>query len=150
KKFIIMLLGRASGELPRSLLQSRLEKMFSTWVPRRVLTQRDLARSRTFSTTDQVKPRLRIAHLRRQLNLVNLRTSGGSHSQLIRAWGEDVRQIVNPLIAPGVALALCNPFLAAALAGNAQAFGEFGAIGNEWQDFMRQRLKEDVALWDRL
>ncbi len=56
----------------------------------------------------------------------------------------------NIFMTPGVALALWNPFLAGALAGNTQAFGEFGTIANEWQNFMSRRLKEDVGLFHRL
>src|SRR5262245_15678894 len=59
-------------------------------------------------------------------------------------------QSANMLMAPGVALTLWNPFLAGALAGNTQAFGEFGTIANEWQDFVSRRLKEDVAFLQRL
>ena len=64
--------------------------------------------------------------------------------------GADADRSANMFTAPGVALALWNPFLTGTLAGNAQAFGEFGAIANEWQDFIGRRLKEDVALCQRL
>jgi hypothetical protein len=39
-----------------------------------------------------------------------------------------------------------NPFLA----GDAEALGGFGTIAREWQDFVARRLKEDVALVQRL
>ncbi len=56
----------------------------------------------------------------------------------------------NIFMAPGVALTLWQPFLAGAVAGNTQAFGEFSTIANEWRDFMSRRLKEDVGLFQRL
>jgi hypothetical protein len=59
-------------------------------------------------------------------------------------------QGANMFMAPGVALALWNPFLTGALTGNTQAFGEFGTIAREWQNFVNRRLKEDVALFQRL
>jgi hypothetical protein len=39
-----------------------------------------------------------------------------------------------------------NPFLAA----DVEALGGFGTIAREWQDFVGRRLKEDVALMQRL
>jgi hypothetical protein len=39
-----------------------------------------------------------------------------------------------------------NPFLAA----DGEALGGFGTIAREWQDFVGRRLKEDVALMQRL
>ena len=43
-----------------------------------------------------------------------------------------------------------NPFLAGALKGNAQAHHGFGTIASEWQDFVGRRLREDIALMQRL
>ncbi len=43
-----------------------------------------------------------------------------------------------------------NPFLAGALDESTQALGEFNTIAREWQDFVGRRLKEDVALLQRL
>jgi len=43
-----------------------------------------------------------------------------------------------------------NPLLASALGGNAQAQEGFGTIASEWQDFVQRRLKEDLALMQRL
>ena len=51
---------------------------------------------------------------------------------------------------PALALSTWNPFLAAALKGNAQAQEGFGTIASEWQDFVARRLKEDFALFERL
>jgi hypothetical protein len=39
-----------------------------------------------------------------------------------------------------------NPFLGL----NADALGGFGALAREWEDFVSRRLKEDVALVQRL
>jgi hypothetical protein len=57
-------------------------------------------------------------------------------------------QGANLFMAPGVALTMWNPFLAGALDGN--VLGELGTIANEWQDFVSRRLKEDLALLQRL
>jgi hypothetical protein len=54
------------------------------------------------------------------------------------------------LMAPRIALALWNPFLAGALNGSTQALGEFRTVAVEWQDFVRRRLTEDAALLERL
>lgn len=64
--------------------------------------------------------------------------------------GATAGQSANILEAPGIALTIWNPFLAVALSGNAQALGELGTITDEWQDFVSRRLKEDVALLQRL
>jgi hypothetical protein len=48
------------------------------------------------------------------------------------------------------ALSVWNPFLAAALNGNAQAREGFGAIAREWQGFVAARLQEDTKLMQRL
>ena len=49
-------------------------------------------------------------------------------------------------VAPGLALMMWNPFLT----GDVEALGAFGTIAGEWQDFVGRRLKEDVALVERL
>ena len=56
----------------------------------------------------------------------------------------------NMFLAPVLALSMWNPFLAGALKGNAQAHEGFGMIASEWQDFVGRRLKEDMALMQRL
>jgi hypothetical protein len=43
-----------------------------------------------------------------------------------------------------------NPFLAGALRGNAQIHEGFGEVASEWHDFVGRRLKENVALMQRL
>jgi phasin protein len=48
--------------------------------------------------------------------------------------------------APGVALTVWNPFLGL----NADALGGFNTLAREWEDFVGRRLKEDVALVQRL
>lgn len=48
--------------------------------------------------------------------------------------------------APGLAPTMWNPFLGL----NADALGGFGALAREWEDFVSRRLKEDVALVQRL
>jgi hypothetical protein len=53
-------------------------------------------------------------------------------------------------MAPRIALALWNPFLAGALNGSTQALGELRTVAVEWQDFVRRRLTEDAALLERL
>jgi hypothetical protein len=40
--------------------------------------------------------------------------------------------------------------LTEALKGNAQAHEGFGAIASEWQEFLVRRIKEDMALMQRL
>jgi phasin protein len=64
-------------------------------------------------------------------------------SRIQRSAG-DAGQSANPF------LAMWNPFMAGARDGNPQALGEFGTIAAEWQDFVSRRLKEDVALVERL
>ena len=56
----------------------------------------------------------------------------------------------NPLLAPAVAASLWNPFLTAALKGNAQAQNGFGTVASEWQDFVGHRIQEDIALMQRI
>jgi hypothetical protein len=53
-------------------------------------------------------------------------------------------------LAPVLALGMWNPFLTEALRGNAQANEGFGAIASEWQEFLGRRMKEDMALMQRL
>ena len=53
-------------------------------------------------------------------------------------------------LAPVLALGMWNPFLTEALKGNAQAHESFGAIVSEWQEFLGRRMKEDMALMQRL
>jgi hypothetical protein len=48
--------------------------------------------------------------------------------------------------AAGLGPMLWNPFLGA----DAEALGAFGTIAREWQDFVGRRVKEDVALVQRL
>jgi hypothetical protein len=62
--------------------------------------------------------------------------------------GANVDQNANILMAPGIALTTWNPFLAGAL--NSQGLEELGTIADEWQGFVGRRLKEDVALLQRL
>ena len=59
-------------------------------------------------------------------------------------------QTQNMFLAPALALSAWNPFLAAALKGNAQAHEGFGTIASEWQGFVARRLQEDMALMQRL
>lgn len=49
-------------------------------------------------------------------------------------------------LAPALALMMWNPFLA----GDAEALGALGTVAHEWQEFLGRRLKEDVALVQRL
>jgi hypothetical protein len=56
----------------------------------------------------------------------------------------------NMLLTPALAASMWNPFLAAALKGNAQAQEGFGTIASEWQDFVGHRVQEDIALMQRL
>ncbi len=69
----------------------------------------------------------------------NLRPNGGNGDQSH-----------NMFLAPVLALSMWNPFLASALGGNPQAQEDFGTIATEWQDFVERRLKEDLALMQRL
>ena len=62
----------------------------------------------------------------------------------------DPRQSADILMAPVVTLAMWNPFLSGAVHGNTPALGELGTIADEWQQFVGGRLKEDVALLQRL
>src|SRR5262245_58460687 len=59
-------------------------------------------------------------------------------------------QSCNVFLAPALAWNAWNPFLAAALRGNAQAQEGFGTIASEWQGFVGHRLQEDIALMQRL
>jgi hypothetical protein len=54
------------------------------------------------------------------------------------------------LMAPLIAFNVWNPFLAGAVHGNTQALGDLSTIADEWQNFLSRRLKEDVALLQRL
>jgi len=56
----------------------------------------------------------------------------------------------NLFLAPALAWNACNPFLAAALKGNAQAREGLGTIASEWQGFVGHRLQQDIALMQRL
>ncbi len=62
----------------------------------------------------------------------------------------DPRQSADILMAPVMALAMWNPFLSGAVHGNTPALGELGTMADEWQQFVSGRLKEDVALLQRL
>jgi hypothetical protein len=53
-------------------------------------------------------------------------------------------------LASALHLARGNPFLAAAVKGNAQTHEGFGTIASEWQGFVAHRLQEDMALMQRL
>jgi hypothetical protein len=53
-------------------------------------------------------------------------------------------------LAAALAASMWNPFLAAALKGNAQAQEGFGTIVSEWQEFVRHRIQEDITLMQRL
>jgi hypothetical protein len=64
--------------------------------------------------------------------------------------GNGIEQIQNMLLAPALAFGAWNPFLAAALKGNAQTHEGFGTIASEWQRFVAHRLQEDMALMQRL
>jgi len=54
------------------------------------------------------------------------------------------------VLTPALTFGAWNPFLAAALKGNAQAHEGFGTLASEWQGFVAARLQEDVALMQRL
>jgi hypothetical protein len=56
----------------------------------------------------------------------------------------------NVFLAPALAASMWNPFLAAALKGNAQAQEGFGTIASEWRDFVGHRIQEDITLMQRL
>jgi hypothetical protein len=64
--------------------------------------------------------------------------------------GAQAAQSVSTFMAPGAALSMWNPFLAGAFDGNTQALEEINRITGEWRDFVSHRLKEDVALLQRL
>jgi hypothetical protein len=70
--------------------------------------------------------------------------------RIARATAGNADQSQSVLLAPALAFSMWNPFLAGALRGNAQMHEGFGAIASEWQDFVGRRLKEDVALMQRL
>jgi hypothetical protein len=71
-------------------------------------------------------------------------------SRIARANVGKDDQSQNMLLAPALAFSMWNPFLAGALRGNAHIHEGFGTIASEWQDFVGRRLKEDVALMQRL
>jgi hypothetical protein len=62
----------------------------------------------------------------------------------------DPGQSADILMTPVIALTMWNPFLSGAVHGNTRALGELGTIADEWQHFVSGRLKEDVALLQRL
>jgi len=67
-----------------------------------------------------------------------------------RQNGSNGDQSHNVFLAPVLAFSMWKPFLTSALGGNAQAQESFGTIASEWQDFVQRRLKEDLALMQRL
>ena len=67
-------------------------------------------------------------------------------NQFKRSGAGGAGHIQNIPFAAGLAPMLWNPFLSA----DAEALGAFGTIAREWQDFVGRRLKEDVALVQRL
>jgi hypothetical protein len=67
-----------------------------------------------------------------------------------RGFAANGGQGPNAFLAPALALGMWNPFLAAALKGNAQAQEGLTTIASEWQDFVGRRLNEDFALVQRL
>jgi hypothetical protein len=68
-----------------------------------------------------------------------------SHQFKRRSAGDGGHTPSAPL-APALALMMWNPFLS----GNAEALGALGTVTHEWQEFLGRRLKEDVALVQRL
>jgi Phasin protein len=66
--------------------------------------------------------------------------------QFKRGGAGNAGQIPNIPLPPGFALMTWNPFLT----GDAEALGGFGTIAREWHNFVGRRLKEDVALVQRL
>jgi hypothetical protein len=64
--------------------------------------------------------------------------------------GTSAAQGANIFMAPGAALSMWNQILAGARDGDSEPFGELGRIAGEWQDFVGRRLREDVALLQRL
>jgi hypothetical protein len=71
-------------------------------------------------------------------------------NRIPRQSGSNGDQSHNVFLAPVLAFSMWNPLLASALGGNAQAQEGFGTIASEWQDFVQRRLKEDLALMQRL
>src|SRR5262245_1562669 len=67
-----------------------------------------------------------------------------------QAGSGNAEPCANMFLAPALAASIWNPFLAAALKGNAQAQQGFGTIASEWQDFVGHRLQEDITLLQRL
>jgi hypothetical protein len=71
---------------------------------------------------------------------------GGKVTNQYRGGAGDADLTPNIAWAPGLALTMWNPFLGL----NADALGGFSKLAREWGDFMNRRLKEDVALVQRL
>jgi len=64
--------------------------------------------------------------------------------------GNAIEHIQNMFLTPALTFSAWNPFLAAALKGNAQAHEGLGTIASEWQGFVANRIQEDIALMQRL
>jgi hypothetical protein len=77
---------------------------------------------------------------------VSMATGRFPRERLGNASGESY----NLFLAPALAWSAWNPFLAAALKGNALAKDGFATIASEWQGFVALRLQEDIALMQRL
>jgi hypothetical protein len=67
-----------------------------------------------------------------------------------RAVRDTADQTPNLFLGPALALAMWNPFLAGATKWNGEAHDGFATLVGEWQDFLGRRLKEDLALVQRL
>jgi hypothetical protein len=53
-------------------------------------------------------------------------------------------------VAPTLPLGMLNPFLVGALRASAEVNEGFGAIADQWRDFVSRRLKEDIGLIQHL
>jgi hypothetical protein len=70
----------------------------------------------------------------------------------MRAQGSDdvADQSASLSVAPALAFAMWNPFLAGVSKCNGEAHEGYAALVGQWQDFVARRLKEDMALAQRL
>ena len=67
-----------------------------------------------------------------------------------QAPGNAADQTPNLFPTPVLALTMWNPFLAGAVRWNGKAHDGFATLVGEWQNFVGRRLREDLALVQRL
>jgi hypothetical protein len=67
-----------------------------------------------------------------------------------QASGNAADRTLNPFLGPVFAFTMWNPFLAGAAKWSGEGHDGYAALVGEWQSFVGRRLKEDLALVQRL